>query len=95
MRKVLISALVAICFAGCAATGTPNQQAINAATTSYKGLDTAINAADAAVKANTLKGKDAINAAKGLTDAKAALDVALTALRSANAVAIAASGVTK
>lgn len=65
------------------------QQAITSTTVSYNALDAAIVAADAAVKSGTLKGQDARNALKGLTDAKAGLDLALITLRSANAAAAA------
>jgi hypothetical protein len=82
--------------AGCAlpttSGGTPPssaQQAITSTTVSYQALDAAILAADAAVKNGTLKGSDARNALKGLTDAKAGLDIALITLRSANAAAAA------
>lgn len=67
------------------------QQAINSTTFSYNALDAAIVQADAAVKAGTLKGQDARNVVKGLTDAKTALDPVLIALRSANAAAVAAA----
>ena len=44
-----------------------------------------------AMKSGLLKGQDARNAVDGLTKAKAGLDVALIALRSASAAASAAS----
>lgn len=82
----------------CATTGTTGtsgatpsaaQQAITSTTVSYNAVDAAIVAADAAVRAGTLKGQDARNAVKGLTDAKAGLDLALITLRTANAAAAA------
>jgi hypothetical protein len=71
---------------------TPMQQAIDATNVSYHALDAAILAADAAVKTNTLKGQDAVNAVKAMTTAKAALDVTLATLQSAQAMATPASG---
>lgn len=97
------STLVAICIAfaaGCASPPTDgtaststslNQQAITATTTSYNALDAAISAANAAAKAGQLKGGDARNALQAFTRAKEGLDVALVALRSANAAAAAAA----
>lgn len=76
------------------AGATPTQTTINATKTSYDALVVAIDSADAAVKANLLKGKDAANTLAGLTQAKAGLDLALTTLRAANAAA-AASGAAK
>lgn len=100
--RLFFAACLLLLSAACATTSTgsvsPAQQAVNAATTSYNALDAAILAADAAVKSGTLKGQDARNALKGLTDAKAGLDVALVTMRAANAAAVpatAASGVTK
>lgn len=63
------------------------QQAIEATTTSYKALDLAIVSATSAVQSGALKGQDATNAYQGMVKAKAALDVALVALRSAQAAA--------
>lgn len=99
LRTLALALVVALC--GCATppAGSPPltaaQQAISSTATSYSALDAGIVATDAAVRAGTLKGQDARNAVKGLTDAKAALDVALVALRAANAAAVAsaASGV--
>lgn len=98
-RLALIFASFALAIAaGCATTnpdGTPltsAQQAIATTTVSYKALDAAILEADSAVKAGVLKGQDARNALKGLTDAKVGLDLALTTMRAANAAAAAASG---
>ncbi len=99
--RFYIAASLLLLGAACAATNpdgtkpSPYQQALTSATTSYNALDAAIVAADAAVKAGTLKGQDARNALKGLTDAKAGLDVALVTLRAANAATVpapAASG---
>lgn len=95
--KYLLTMVVAFVLTACAggltnpdgSALTPTQQAVQSATTSYKLLDAAILQADAAVQSNTLKGQDARNALKGLTDAKAGLDVALVALRAANAAAAA------
>lgn len=95
--RTLALAIAIVVAHGCAsqAPGAPAlttaQQAIASATTSYQALDAAIVATDAAVKSGTLKGQDARNALKGLTDAKAGLDVGLVALRAANAAAAAPS----
>lgn len=90
--KRILSVLV-LALAGCMTTppGGPapsaTDQAISAAGVSYKALDTAILAADGAVKSGVLKGQDAKNALDGLTKAKVGLDLALTTLRAANAAA--------
>lgn len=83
---------------GCATTNPttgqplpPAQVAINGLTTSYTALDAAILAADSAVKNGTLKGDDARNALRGFSMTKAGLDVALIAMRNANAAAAAAA----
>jgi hypothetical protein len=68
---------------------TPNQQAIGAATTSYKALDAAIVSADEAVKKGTLKGADARRVLDAFTKAQEGLNVGLVALRNANAAAAA------
>lgn len=101
-RLILIAAMLLCACTTPAGTPAPSaaQQAITSSTLSYNALDSAILAADAAVKAGTLKGQDARNALKGLTDAKAGLDLALLTLRNANAAAAAsaasaASGVSK
>lgn len=98
---ILVACALAL-LSACATTGTTGagpapsaaQQAITSTTVSYNAVDAAIVAADAAVRAGTLKGQDARNAVKGLTDAKAGLDLALITLRAANAAAAstAASG---
>jgi hypothetical protein len=98
LKRFLGAALLAVASA-CTTTPTgqvePSQAAINAATTSYLALDQAILAADAAVKAGSLKGADAKNALAGFTEAKAGLDLALLTLRAANSASIPASGATK
>jgi hypothetical protein len=87
----------AFLLAGCSTTGpggqplSSTQQAINGLTTSYTAFDMAVVAADVALKNGTLKGEDARNALRGFTTAKAGLDVALVALRNANAAAAAAA----
>jgi len=96
---LMVAALALSILTACAAPNfdgtpaSPAQQAITAGTNSYKALDAAILAADAAVKNGSLKGQDARNALTGFTQAKAGLDVGLVALRNANAAAAAASGV--
>lgn len=67
------------------------QQAIEATTTSYKALDLAIVSATAAVQSGALKGQDATNAYQGMVKAKAALDLVLVGLRSAQAAAVASA----
>lgn len=97
--RLVIASLVLAVVAGCASTplgGTPPsaaQQAITSTTVAYNALDAAILAADAAVKAGTLKGQDARNTLDGLTRAKVGADLALATLRTAQAAASAASGV--
>ncbi len=92
----ILSLITCALVVGCASPGASTaDQAITATANSYSALDAAIKAADSAVKAGTLKGQDARNALKGLTDAKAGLDLALITLRSANAAAASASGVSK
>ena len=89
IRSFIVAACIALasCAGGVNPDGTTisaNQQAITATVTSYNALDAAINAANAAVKAGTLKGQDARNTLDAFTKAKAGLDVALITLRAAN-----------
>lgn len=70
------------------------EQTINATAQSYSLLDTAILGSSDAMRSNLLKGQDARNAVDGLAKAKAGLDVALVALRSAAAAASAAASAT-
>jgi hypothetical protein len=92
--RSLITAVALVALTACAQLGmqpglSTTQQAVDATTVSYKALDAAILAADSAVKTGVLKGSDARNALKGMTDAKAGLDLALITLRNANAAAAA------
>lgn len=95
--KLFVAGLALAFIAACASAPpggpplTSAQQAVASTTLSYNALDAAILAADSAVKAGTLKGQDARNTLKGLTDAKLGLDLALATLRTANAAAAAAS----
>lgn len=91
--RYAIALVLAIAVAACvtppvgSTAATPMQQAIDATNVSYHALDAAILAADAAVKSKTLKGQDAVNALKAMTTAKAALDITLATLQSAQAAA--------
>ncbi len=95
MKIRLFLVVCALALSACTTIGpggaplSPTQQAINATATSYAALDSAIVAADSAVKSGVLKSGDARNALKGLTDAKNGLDIALFSLRAANAAAAA------
>lgn len=92
--RLFLAACLLLLSAACVApspavpAATPTQQALYATTTSYQALSAAIEAADVAVKSGVLKGQDARNTLKGLTDAKTGLDVALVALRTANVAAV-------
>ena len=69
---------------------------MQAAKASAVSLDSAILAADAAVRQNLLKGQDAQNVVKATGQAKAALDATILGLQSAAASASSASsGVAK
>lgn len=70
-----------------AAPLTPNEQAIAAGVTAYDALSTSMIAADAAIRANLLKGKNADVVVGAAITAKGALDAMLVALRAANAAA--------
>lgn len=95
MKGFLACAFSVALIAGCASTTpggpapTATQQAITATTTSYNGVDVAINAATAAVRNGTLKGADATRVFQGLTAATANLDTVLVGLRNAQALAAA------
>lgn len=101
MKPRILLAAAVLALSACATststtTASPQQSAINFTYNSYAALDQAILAADAAVKAGTLKGADAQHTLTAATTAKAALDAMLVALKaSATAPTTAASGVSK
>lgn len=87
-RLHLFLAACILALAACATTGTPEAQFIDAATKATVLVDQVTLAADAAVKANVLKGQDAANTL-------AAVKLARDGLNAAKATADPAQGLTK
>lgn len=95
--KRFVLFLAAFILAACTSVpGTsPAQSALNTTASSCKSIDAAIVASDQAVLSGVLKGDNARTALKGLTAAQTGCVAALGAIKSANAAASAASGVSK
>lgn len=95
LKRILAIGTIALCLGpplALTACATPpagttlssNDQAIAAAVASYNSLTLAIQASNAAIQANILKGNDADKVVAAAATAKAGLDSMLQALRVAN-----------
>jgi hypothetical protein len=92
MKTLILAAVAALSLgllAGCQTTPatSPAQTTLNTTAESCKSLGASMDAVDAAIKANVLKGQDARNALQGLTQAQAGCVAALGAIKAANAAA--------
>lgn len=86
MKMTVAAWFAAVLMVGCATTGSPKQDYINAMTNATVMVDQVTLAADAAVKVGVLKGQDALNVLAVVKTARDGLNVARTMTNPTQAV---------